>query len=89
MNLLDNSPYDFILNHSEKDLNSINSFVHRTFNSHDLVYFIKSLKHIYNEYGGLESIFSDNCINNSTQNSIHVLKKKSLNYLMKNVVSST
>ena len=66
MNLLDNSPYDFILNHSEKDLNSINSFVHRTFNSHDLVYFIKSLKHIYNEYGGLESIFSDNCINNST-----------------------
>ena len=76
MNLLDNSPYDFILNHSEKDLNSINSFVHRTFNSHDLVYFIKSLKHIYNKYGGLESIFSDNCINNSTQNSIHVLKKK-------------
>lgn len=76
MNLLDNSPHDFILNHSEKDLNSINSFVHRTFNSNDLVYFIKSLKHIYHEYGGLESIFSDNCINNSTQNSIHVFKNK-------------
>ena len=76
MNLLDNSPHDFILNHSEKDLNSINSFVHRTFNSNDLVYFIKSLKYIYHEYGGLESIFSDNCINNSTQNSIHVFKNK-------------
>ena len=76
MNLLDNSPHDFILNHSKNDLNSINSFVHRTFNSHDLIYFIKSLKHIYQEYGGLESVFSKNCINNSTQNSIHVFKKK-------------
>ena len=75
MGFFDNSPHDFILNHSEKDLESIHSFVHRTFNSLDLIYFIRSLKHIYNEHNGLEPIFTDNCLNNSTQNSIHVFKK--------------
>ena len=33
MDLLDNSPYDFILNHSVKDLKSLDNFVHRTFKS--------------------------------------------------------
>ena len=75
MSFLDNSPYDFILNHNEKDLKSINSFVHRTFNSLDLIYFISALKHIYNEHDGLEPIFTENCLNASTQNSIHFFKK--------------
>ena len=74
MLLLDESPYDFILNHTVKDLNLFDNFVHRTFNSTDLIYFIKALKYIYKEHGGLESVFSNNCLNNSTQNSIHVFK---------------
>jgi len=74
MLLLDESPYDFILNHSDKDLKSFDKFVHRTFNSTDLIYFIKALKYIYNEHDGLESVFSNNCLNNSTQNSIHIFK---------------
>ena len=75
MSFFDNCPHDFILNHTEKDLKLINSFVHRTFNSLDLIYFIRALKYIYNEHNGLEPIFTDNCLNNSTQNSIHVFKK--------------
>ena len=47
MELLDNSPHDFILNHQEKDLKSLEGFVHRTFNYIDFQQFIKSLKHIY------------------------------------------
>lgn len=74
MILLDESPYDFILNHSDNDLKSFDTFVHRTFNSLDLSYFIKALKYIYIEHGGLESIFSNNCLNDSTQNSIHIFK---------------
>lgn len=74
MLLLDESPYDFILNHTDKDLNLFDKFVHRTFNSTDLIYFIKALKYIYKEHGGLESVFSNNCLNNSTQNSIHIFK---------------
>src|SRR5690606_34510724 len=47
MDLLDNAPYDFVINHQETDLVKLQSFVHRTFNADDAVQFIKSLKHIY------------------------------------------
>jgi len=56
MELLGNSPYDFIINHKDKDLNDLESFVHRTFNGGDLQQFVKSLKHIYDVHGGLETI---------------------------------
>jgi len=58
--LMDYSPYDFVINHSIKDLESFNHFVHRTFNSQDLKYYIKSLKNIYLNYQGLEEVFSKN-----------------------------
>ena len=56
MEIMDNSPFDFIMNHSKKELSSITNFVHRTFNSTDLQYFIKSLQNIYENYEGLENI---------------------------------
>ena len=73
--ILDNSPYEFITNHEEKDLKKINGFVHRTFNSDDLKYFIKSLKNIYLNYAGLESLFYKNIVDNDLQESIHHFKK--------------
>lgn len=59
MELMDNAPYDFILNHNQGDLERFNDFKHRTFNGSDLKCFIKQLKRIYNECGGLEQVFSD------------------------------
>jgi uncharacterized protein (TIGR02757 family) len=56
MNILDYSPYDFIINCSEKDIKKIN-FTHRTFNSIDLQFFIRSLKNIYKNHNTLENIF--------------------------------
>ncbi len=56
--LLDNSPFDFIQNHTSQDLTKIKGSIHRTFNSDDLIFFIQSLKNIYNKYGGLEKVFS-------------------------------
>ena len=56
---MDSSPYDFIINANEKDIGSID-FCHRTFNSIDLHFFLKSLKNIYTNHGGLEKIFSVN-----------------------------
>ncbi len=47
MNYLDNSPYDFIINHTKNDLKHIEGSIHRTFNSDDFKFFIKSLKNIY------------------------------------------
>ena len=53
--LLEDSPYDFILNHSLKDLKSLINFKHRTFNGQDLTYFVKRLKIIYLNEKSLEN----------------------------------
>ncbi len=57
MNLLDDEPHDFILNHAANDLKNIEKFVHRTFNGADCIYFIRSLKNIYKNHGGLQAVF--------------------------------
>ena len=75
MEIMENSPHDFILNHQQKDLEQITHFVHRTFNIIDFTYFIKSLKNIYQNHKGLEAVFAKNITNNTMQNSIHQFKK--------------
>ena len=49
-------------------------FVHRTFNSKDLGYFIKAIKNIYSNHGGMESIFSTHATKDSLQPAIHEFK---------------
>ncbi|MEK7225603.1 MAG: DUF2400 family protein, partial [Bacteroidota bacterium] len=44
MRLMDNAPYDFCKNHDPADLKRLMGFVHRTFNSTDLLYFIEFFK---------------------------------------------
>lgn len=55
MQMMGNSPYDFVMNYSPQKLD----FVHRTFNSIDLDFFLQSLQNIYNT-GGLEAAFTSN-----------------------------
>ncbi|MEQ9426584.1 MAG: TIGR02757 family protein [Cyclobacteriaceae bacterium] len=55
--LMDNSPHDFIVNHSEDDLKKLLQFKHRTFNSTDTLYFIEFFKHHYQNYDSLEDAF--------------------------------
>lgn len=58
MDLMGNSPYDFVMSHSDLQLESLENFVHRTFNGKDFVEFIKGLQHIYQNHHGLEAVFS-------------------------------
>lgn len=74
MEILGNSPYDFIINHKLKDLDKLDGFVHRTFNSTDLIFFIKSLKNIYLNHSGIEKIFFDYATPESLQPAIHHFK---------------
>ena len=74
MTLLDQSPYDFIINHADKDLTRLEDFVHRTFNGEDFTHFIKALKNIYLNHNGLEAIFNKHQTENSLQVAIHELK---------------
>ncbi|NDI98790.1 TIGR02757 family protein [Flavobacterium sp. LaA7.5] len=73
--LMGNSPYDFVMNHKEHHLESLEGFVHRTFNGADFTTFIKALQNIYTQHNGLEAVFAKNIENNSLQKSIHEFKK--------------
>jgi uncharacterized protein (TIGR02757 family) len=75
MELLEYSPFDFVMNHSETDLFSLENFVHRTFNGTDLQYFVQSLKNIYLKHDGLEAVFTKYAEANSLQMSIHQFKQ--------------
>lgn len=58
LQLMDGSPYDFLLHHQENDLQKFLPFVHRTFNGQDALYFIHFLSHHYRQYISLESAFN-------------------------------
>lgn len=75
MELMELSPFQFVMEHQEKDLEKLTPFVHRTFNAQDLVYFIKSLRKLYEDYGGMESIFQQHATKTSLQPAIHHFKK--------------
>lgn len=64
MDLMDNSPYQFLM--EEKEFVRFNRFVHRTFNGIDCRFFLNSLKNIYQNYGGLEQVFTDGFQKNET-----------------------
>ncbi|MEX0288684.1 MAG: TIGR02757 family protein [Flavobacteriaceae bacterium] len=75
MELLGNEPYTFVMYHQTKDLSGLNKFVHRTFNGTDFSTFIKGLRHIYTNHGGLENLFLSNASPSSLQPAITALKR--------------
>lgn len=60
---MDNSPYDFVLNHQDQDLKKLLNFKHRTFNDTDLLYFISFFKNHYRAFESLEQAFIPKEIN--------------------------
>ncbi len=59
MNIMGQSPYDFVMNYNaDKHLELFEGFVHRTFNSTDLAYFIKGLQHLYTQHKTMENYFT-------------------------------
>ncbi len=70
------SPYDFIMNHRDADLRPMEGFVHRTFNSDDLLAFVAGLRHLYLNRGGLEGVFTSHQSEGSLQPAIHELKRE-------------
>jgi uncharacterized protein (TIGR02757 family) len=56
--LMDNAPYDFVLNHQESDLKPFLDFKHRTFNATDTLYFLHFFQNFYRQHDTLEYGFS-------------------------------
>ena len=57
LSMMEFSPYEFILQSDRSENKRFESFYHRTFNGKDCIFFIESLKNIYQQHGGLESLF--------------------------------
>ena len=57
MQIMDNSPYDFILNASDLEIKKSLNFCHRTFQGEDFYTFIHALRNIYTNHEGLEASF--------------------------------
>jgi uncharacterized protein (TIGR02757 family) len=72
--MMGNTPYDFVMDYSERNRQHIAGFVHRTFNETDLDYFLKALQNIYRNYKGLEAVFASNSEEYSLQQAIHSFK---------------
>lgn len=58
MEVMGNSPYDFVMEATSDQINRIENIVHRTFNTEDFKFFIRSLKNIYTHHKGLEYLFA-------------------------------
>ena len=58
MQLMDDAPYQFILQHQPGDLKKLFHFKHRTFNTTDLLYFIEFLRFHYSAHNSLETAFA-------------------------------
>jgi uncharacterized protein (TIGR02757 family) len=56
--MMGGSPYDFLLNAKPEEFKPFLSFVHRTFNGDDCLFFLTSLQHLYKDHDGLEPLFS-------------------------------
>lgn len=57
MQLMDMSPYDFILNGGPGEIEGLNRFVHRTFNGADCMFFTLALRDLYDRFGNMENAF--------------------------------
>ncbi|MBX2816762.1 MAG: TIGR02757 family protein [Saprospiraceae bacterium] len=57
MELLDHAPHDFVLHHQPKDRKRFASWVHRTFQYTDSIYFLEFFQQHYHRSDSLESLF--------------------------------
>lgn len=56
--LMDGAPYDFMVNHQEKDRERFLDFKHRTFQPTDTLYFLAFFQQYYQQHDSLENAFA-------------------------------
>ena len=74
MELIGQKPFEFVMDHDERQLSRVDQFVHRTFNSSDLRYFISALNYLYHNEGGLEKSLTPLATEESLFGAIHRFK---------------
>lgn len=75
--LMNNSPYEFIMSAGENEMKRVDKFVHRTFNGNDCRYFLMALRDIYNSFNSMEDIILEGMKSgNSVKDGISNLRSK-------------
>jgi uncharacterized protein (TIGR02757 family) len=74
MDKLGDSPFDFIMEAKTRQIEKL-EFVHRTFNSQDLHCFIRCLRNIYQNHGGMQNIFEKHANPEHLQDAISKFKQ--------------
>ncbi len=78
--MMGNSPYDFVMNYSDKYLDKFgDKSVHRTFMMEDFKFFLKSLNNIYSKWGSLEDLF---LLKDGETNFYHALERFRRQFLL-------
>lgn len=62
MQYMDYSPADFVRNASDKELATLRSYVHRTFNGEDFTDFVLAIRSITERYGGIGEFFEQSYV---------------------------
>lgn len=70
MELLWDSPHEFVMKANGKELKALEAFVYRTFQGPDLQSMVLGLRRIYEEEGGLEQVFKLNPLTTNTMEGI-------------------
>ena len=75
MAMMGESPYDFAMTATPKQMARLGGFVHRTFNGEDFITFIRGIRHIYTHHRGFEPLFSKQTTGESLQPAISAFRK--------------
>jgi len=73
--LMDDAPYDFVMNHEEINLKKLLKFKHRTFNDIDTLYFIAFFRYHYSKFDSLEDAFIPNSSPTRVEESLNHFRK--------------
>lgn len=75
MGMMGDTPFEFVMDFDKKSEKFLKSFVHRTFNGEDIIFFMYALQNIYKNHGGLEQVFTQNATSDSLQPAIVAFRK--------------
>ena len=59
LDCMPDGPYEFLLQADETRFDFFSTFRHRTFNGTDCIFFLQSLKNIYENHNGLQGVFEE------------------------------
>ncbi len=66
MHIMGNSPHDFVLCASDKQISRLAAFKHRTFNGYDAMYMTHAIRSLYKIHNSMEDAFSTGIRSNDT-----------------------